>query len=63
VIGLQFHLELDKDSLKSLVKVFKEQLIQDQYVHNEGKINLITDEEFEIMQKNLVNLLNYLFNK
>ena len=63
VIGLQFHLELDKDSLKSLVKEFKDQLIQDQYVHNEGRINSITDEEFEIMQKNLVNLLNYLFNK
>ena len=63
VIGLQFHLELDKDSLKSLVQEFKDQLIQDQYVHNEGRINSITDEEFEIMQKNLVNLLNYLFNK
>ena len=39
VIGLQFHLELDKDSLESLVKEFKDQLIQDQYVHNEGRIN------------------------
>lgn len=63
VIGLQFHLELDKDSLKSLVGEFKDQLIQDQYVHNEGRINSITNEEFEIMQKSLVNLLNYLFNK
>jgi GMP synthase-like glutamine amidotransferase len=62
-IGLQFHLELDKDSLKPLVKEFKDQLIQEQYVHNEGRINSITNEEFEIMQKNLVNLLNYLFNK
>ena len=63
VIGLQFHLELDKDSLKSLVQEFKDQLIQDQYVHNEGRINSITNEEFEIMQKSLVYLLNYLFNK
>jgi GMP synthase-like glutamine amidotransferase len=63
IIGLQFHLELDKDSLKSLVKEFKDQLIQDQYVHNEDRINSITNEEFEIMQKSLVNLLNYLFNK
>ena len=63
VIGLQFHLELDKDSLKSLVEEFKDQLIQDQYVHNEGRINSITNEEFEIMQKSLVYLLNYLFNK
>jgi GMP synthase-like glutamine amidotransferase len=62
-IGLQFHLELDKDSLKSLIKEFKDQLIQDQYVHNEGRINSITNEEFEIMQKSLINLLNYLFNK
>jgi len=62
-IGLQFHLELDKDSLKSLVKEFKDQLIQDQYVHNEGRINSITNEEFENMQKSLVNLLNYFFNK
>ena len=63
VIGLQFHLELDKDSLESLVKEFKDQLIQDQYVHNEGRINSITNEEFENMQKSLVNLLNYFFNK
>tara|TARA_B100000768_G_scaffold178484_1_gene194336 strand:+ start:911 stop:1603 length:693 start_codon:yes stop_codon:yes gene_type:complete len=63
IIGLQFHLEFDADSIQRLIIELNDKLIASEYVQSKKQLRNINKDDYKKMQKILFKLLEYLFNK
>lgn len=60
VIGLQFHLETSAQSAEALVAHCRDELIKDPYIQTEEDIRAATIEQYESINRLMVDILEYL---